>query len=101
MQLRLPKTVYLVIVRVLLAAVVGAYFAFLRDARRRKTLNTEAPATITGTEVRHRVDPETGQRFVLDTIVTFEYEINGRKFERVTRMNKLRASSFIPWGEAK
>ncbi len=85
----------------LMVAIVGAYFAFLRDVRRQKLLTVEAPAKVTKTDVRHTVDPETGMQRIEDTLVTFEYEIDGRKYERITRLGKVAASAFIPWGDAK
>ena len=101
MELRLPRTFYLLILLLLAAAVVGSYFAFLRDTRQHKTLAREALAKIAKTDVRHDIDPETGMRRVKDTIVTFEYEINGQRYERVTRIGRVAASSFVPWDFAK
>jgi hypothetical protein len=100
-EVRLPRRFYLLILLLLAAAVVGSYFAFLRDRRRHKTLAREVPAKITKTEVRHDIDPETGVRRLKDTIVTFEYEINGQRYERVTRIGRVAASSFVPWDFAK
>lgn len=101
MQVRLPRILYLLVLAFLVAGVIGAYFAFLRDIRRQKTLTAEAPAKITKTDVRHSIDPETGMQRIEDTIVSFEYEVDGRKYARIIRMGKVAASSFIPWGEAK
>lgn len=101
MHVRLPRKLYFIALVVLFAAAVGAYFAFLRDLRRQQNLSAEADAKITKTDIRHSVDPETGMQRIEDTIISYEYEIDGRKYARTIRMGKVAASSFIPWGEAK
>ncbi|MGD9589031.1 MAG: hypothetical protein AB7Q37_01805 [Pyrinomonadaceae bacterium] len=101
MQLRLPRTIYVLIPLVLLTGGVGAFFAFLKEARHHKTLTAEAPATVTKTEVRHDIDAEAGMKKYKDTIVTYEFEIAGKKYERINRMGKVAASSFASWSKAK
>ena len=59
------------------------------------------PASVISTEVRRSVDPESGKEGSADIIVSFEYEIEGRKYERTVRMSKTEAIPFIPWGKAQ
>ena len=88
---------FLVIVILLL----GSYFAFRKETERRKGLIREVPANITKTDVRRSANPDTGQEQSVDVIVSYEYEVNGRKYEQTTRMSKTESLSFIPWGTAK
>lgn len=101
MQLRLPQSFYLPMLIVLIVSAVGAYFAFLQDSEQRETLTAEAPAKITKTEVRYDIVPETGMKKVKDSIVNYTYEIDGQKYEKVTRIGRVAASSFDSWEDAK
>ncbi|MGH9948776.1 MAG: hypothetical protein ACRD6X_16505 [Pyrinomonadaceae bacterium] len=76
MIVRLPRKIYVFIGAVIVAAIVGSYFALMRDVDRHKALRMEAEARILKTEVRRTNDPETAKELSVDTIVTFEYEID-------------------------
>ena len=85
----------------LAAAIAGSYFALVRDNHHRTGLTKEVPAEVIKTEVRRTADPETGQERSVDTIVTFVYEIDERKYERVVRKSKIESLAYVPWGKAK
>ena len=97
----MPRKIYIVPFVVLLLAAIGSYFAFRQDDQRRRTLTTEAVANVTKTEVRRAADPIDGKEGSIDIVVTFEYEINGQKYERTVRKSKAEALPFVPWGKAK
>lgn len=99
--MKIPKPVYFVSILLLIGAIAGSYFAFVRDNNRRAGLRNFVTAEVTNTEVRRTADPETGQERSVDTIVTFEYEIEGKKFERVVRKSRTESLAFAPWGKAK
>ncbi len=99
--MKIPKPVYFVSILLLIGAIAGSYFAFVRDNNRRAGLRNFVTAEVTNTEVRRTADPETGQERSVDTIVTFEYEIEGKKFERVVRKSRTESLAFVPWGKAK
>jgi hypothetical protein len=92
---------YLLILTVIVLAAIGSYFSFLRDDQRRIGLTSEVEANVTNTEVRRRVDPESGKEVSVDIIVNFDYEIDGRKYQRTVRKSKTKAVPFTPWGKAK
>ncbi len=95
------KPIYFLSILLLVGAIVGSYFAFIRDNYRRTSLKNEAQAEVINTEVRRTADPETGQERSVDTIVTFVYEIDGKKYERTVRKSKIESLAFVPWGKAK
>ncbi len=97
----MPTKFYVVPIIVLLIALVGSYFALLRDESKRKSLMSEATARVTNTDVRRVTDPESGKEFSVDVLVTYEYEINGVRFEKNVRKSKVESSRFVPWGNAK
>ena len=99
--MKIPKAVYFIPVLILVSAIAGSYFALIRDNHRRTGLTKDVPAEVIKTEVRRTADPETGQERSVDTIVTFVYEIDGRKYERVVRKSKTESLAFVPWGKAK
>ena len=99
--MKIPKAVYYFAIFVLVGAIAGSYFALMRDNRRRTNLKDEASAEIVKTEVRRTADPETGKEGSVDTIVTFVYKIDGRKYERIVRKSKTESLAFVPWGKAK
>lgn len=99
--MKTPKLVYFISILILGSAIAGSYFALMRDNHRRTSLKNDAPAEVIKTEVRRTADSETGQEGSVDTIVTFVYEIEGRKYERVVRKSKIESLAFVPWGKAK
>ena len=99
--MKIPKAVYFLSTLIFCGAIVGSYFAFIWDNIRRTSLKNYAPAQVINTEVRRTADPETGQERSVDTIVTFVYEIDGRKYERLVRKSKTESLEFLPWGKAK
>lgn len=44
-----PKPVYFLSILILVGAIVGSYFAFIRDNHRRTSLKNEAPAEVINT----------------------------------------------------
>ena len=99
--MKIPKPIYFLPFVILITAIAGSYFAFLRDDHRRSSLTKGVPANVIKTEVRRTNDPETAKETTVDTIVTFAYEIDGRKYERTVRKSKTESLGFIPWGKAK
>ena len=99
--MKIPKAVYFIPVLILVSAIAGSYFALIRDNHRRTGLTKDVPAEVIKTEVRRTADSETGQERSVDTIVTFVYEIDGRRYERVVRKSKTESLAFVPWGKAK
>ena len=62
----MPTKFYVVPIIVLLIALVGSYFALLRDESKRKSLMSGATARVTNTDVRRVTDPESGKEFSVD-----------------------------------
>lgn len=99
--MKIPKAVYIIPFLILITAVVGSYFALIREDHRRSSLITGVPANVIKTEVRRTNDPETGKEQTVDTIVTFVYEIDGKEYKRTARKSNAEALSFVPWDKAK
>lgn len=99
--MKISKRVYFIPLLILVSAIAGSYFALIRDNHRRTGITKDVPAEVIKTEVRRIADPETGQERSVDTIVTFLYDIDGRKYERVVRKSKTESLAFVPWGKAK
>jgi hypothetical protein len=96
----MPTKLYAIPLIVLLLALFGSYFAFLHESETRKRLSTEASAYVTNTNVRRTNDPEDGREKTLDVLATYEYEINGTRYEKSVRLSKFESSRFVPWGNA-
>lgn len=99
--MQLPLKIYAFLFGVIAVVALGAYISFLRDDQLKKGLTSAVPARVTNTEVRRLTDPETGMDRAVDVIVSFEFVLNGQKYQQVVRMNKTAAIPFIPWGDAK
>lgn len=99
--MKISKRVYFIPLLILVSSIAGSYFALIRDNHRRTGITKDVPAEVIKTEVRRIADPETGQERSVDTIVTFLYDIDGRKYERVVRKSKTESLAFVPWGKAK
>ncbi len=97
----MPRRIFIIPFVILTLAAIGSYFAFRLDGQRRRTLTTETLANVTKTEVRRAADPVDGKEESVDIVVTFEYEINGQRYERTVRKSKVESRSFVPWGKAK
>jgi hypothetical protein len=93
--------VYLVLLSFVLISIGAAYFAYRRENDGRKSLTSETPARITQTEVRRNTGLEDGKEYSVDTIVTYEYELDGKAYQRTIRKSRLEALPFLPWGNAK
>jgi hypothetical protein len=101
MKLRLPNSIYLVVIFGLVLVVAFSLVSFIRRADNQKSHTSETEALILKTDVRRGNDPETGKEITVDTIVTYEYEVAGKRYERTTLMNRPRASLFVPWKNGK
>ena len=99
--MKIPKAIYFLPFVIIITAIAGSYFAFIRDDHRRSSLTKGVPANVIKTEVRRTNDPETAKEQTVDTIVTFAYEIDGRKYERTVRKSKTESLAFVPWGISK
>lgn len=97
----LPRKTRIILFLIIPILLLGSYFAFRKEMEERKGLIHEAAVNITRTDVRRSVGPDTGQDYSVDVIVSYEYEINGHKYEKTTRMSKTESLSFIPWSTAK
>lgn len=97
----MPKKLYAIMLSILGLAMIGYYFAFLREEKRNSKLSAEVPAVVTATTNRRTSDPETGQERSVDVLVNFKYEIDGVKYEKTTRKSKIESLAFIPWERAK
>lgn len=97
----MPTKLYLLVLSFLAVCLVGSYFAFISENKSRARFTSEASATITKTDVRRDVDPETGKEFSKDVLVSFQYEIDGTTYNRTLRKSKLESLSFVPWSRAK
>lgn len=93
--------VYLVLLSFVLVLIVAAYFAYRRENDGRKSLTIETPARITKTDVRRGTGLEDAKEYSVDTIVTYDYEIDGKTYQRTIRKNRMEALPFLPWGNAK
>lgn len=98
--MQLPLKIYAFLFGVIAVVALGAYISFLRDDQLKKGLTSAVPARVTNTEVRRLTDPETGMDRAVDVIVSFEFVLNGQKYQQVVRMNKTAAIPFIPSGDA-
>lgn len=92
---------YLVLLSFVFVLIVAAYFAFRRDVDGRKSLTTETPARITKTDVRRGTGLEDSKEYSVDTIVKYEYKIDGRTYQQTIRKSRMEALPFLPWGNAK
>lgn len=97
----LPAKLYIIVLSFLAVCLGGSYFSLIKENRHRARFSCEAQATITRTDVRRDVDPETGKEFSKDVLVTFEYEIDRNKYTRTERKSKVESLGFVPWGNAK
>lgn len=101
MKVLLPRKIWVILFLLIVMLLLGSYFAFRKETERRKGLIREVPANVTKTDVRRSADPETGQERSVDVIVSYEYEVDGRNYEKTTRMSRTESLSFIPWSTAK
>ena len=97
----MPRNAYWLILVVILVLGVGYYSWLLRENDLSKRLTIGAPATVTRTEVIRYVDPIFGNETLANIDVTYQYVVDGQRYERTVRMSKFEASAFIPWGDAK
>lgn len=67
---------------VIALALVGSYYAFVRDKTRHEFLTASAHADITNVYERREVDPTSGAQHIVNIQVTYKYMIERRAYQR-------------------
>lgn len=90
------------LVIIVLIVGTGSYFSFRKDEENRKHLTAEVPANITDVSARRDISPQTGQtNRIINILVSYNYVIDGKKFERSVILSKDADKSFKVGQHAK
>jgi hypothetical protein len=101
MKLRPKMTIFAVAFGLILFALIGAYFAFLREGKLNKKLTHETTARIDNVDVVRAVDPIFGSEYTAKTVLAFSYQIGERRYQRKAELSRSEAEQYVPWSIAK